>query len=505
VTQASPSTPPWPPRAVQLAWALAAVGVSLRIIRYAANRSLWLDEAFLAESVLTCTVRQLLTEPLLHWQAAPVGFLFLEKLAVNLLGTSEYALRLVPLIAGITSVPLFAAVARRLLPPAGGLAALALFACLEPLVYYSAEVKQYAVDVACALGIVFCTLRVLEVPRNFGRLVALGALGAAAIFLSHASMFVLAAMAALAVRLAPLGIVWLSLFAVNYLLFLRTLTRHSGLSSYWAGGYMPWDASALPWLARTLYSVYTDYGSMWLPLPFVAIGATALGAAWMWRENRRALSVCTLPILLTLAAAMLHRYPFSGRLILFLVPLVILLIGAGVQAVLDLRMRAQRVIAGALIAVILGPSVGLALYYVARPGRREEIKAVLAHVREHRQPGDVLYVWNHSRVPFRYYRDRFGIGPDRFEMTQMQCIPGNPVNPTESAYAEEFGQLRGRGRVWVLLTHWAALGGPDERAVILPVLDRMGTRLETHEAKGAMVILYDLAPAGRPAPEPPPR
>ena len=72
----------WDARMVRLTWWLVAAGVVLRLVRYAANRSLWLDEAFLAESTLTYGFRQLAGEPLLHWQAAPVGFLYLEKLPV---------------------------------------------------------------------------------------------------------------------------------------------------------------------------------------------------------------------------------------------------------------------------------------------------------------------------------------------------------------------------------------------------------------------------------------
>ena len=93
------------------------------MLRYAANRSLWLDEAYLTESILTYSARQLATTDFLHWQAAPVGFLLLEKLAVTLLGTGEHALRLVPLLAGVASVPLFYLVVRRSLPAAGGLVA----------------------------------------------------------------------------------------------------------------------------------------------------------------------------------------------------------------------------------------------------------------------------------------------------------------------------------------------------------------------------------------------
>src|SRR5687767_12002909 len=74
---------------------LVAFGALLRIIQYAANRSLWLDEAAFARNVLDRSFAQLLL-PLDYLQTPPMGFLLFEKLAVSVFGGSEYALRLLP-------------------------------------------------------------------------------------------------------------------------------------------------------------------------------------------------------------------------------------------------------------------------------------------------------------------------------------------------------------------------------------------------------------------------
>ena len=495
----------WTQRAARCAWALVATGIALRLIRYFANRSLWLDEAYLAESILTYSFRQLVTQELMHWQAAPVGFLLLEKLAVTSLGTSEYALRFVPLLAGLASVPLFYAVARRALPPTGGLLALAMFVLIEPLVYYSAEVKQYGTDVAIGLLILWLAQRLAERPDSTLRLALLAATGGAAMFLSHPAVFVLAAVGLVllgsflrggrggpALRLALVGGVWVALFVFNYAVFLQPLTRHPGLVTYWSPGYMPWDAGAVPWLGTSLYRVFSDYGSMWLPLPLVAVLAAVLGITWLWGRDRRVLGMIGLPILLALLGAALHRFPFSGRLILFLVPTVILLIGAGAQAALDRLLPRHRVLAMAFLLLLLGPSVGRAAFFAAFPPGREEIKAVLANVRDRKQPGDVIYVFHLSEVPFRYYRDRFGLGPDRFGISDVEWVAGKRIESTEPAFEDDLSRLRGRERVWVLLTHMRALGGPDEGAIVPRVLDCWGTRIDDQAARGARVMLYDL-------------
>jgi hypothetical protein len=521
------ATPSWSRRASRLAWLLVAAGVALRLVRFAANRSLWLDEAYLAESLLTFSFKQLATQPLLHWQAAPVGFLMLQKLAITLLGTSEFALRAVPLVAGVASMFLLRALLPHCLPPAGALVALAMFATVEPLVYYSAEAKQYAVDVAVCLAILLTAVGLFERPARAGRLVLLAAVGAAGILLSHPAVFALAGVALTlmgefgrarrpraAAALAIIGIGWAALFAANYALFLEPLTRHEGLRDYWAGAYMPRDegvAAGIAWLGRSLYDVFAEYGAMWLPLPAAGALAAAAGFVRLWRRDPGVLDLLMMPVVLAVAAAVVHRFPFAGRVILFVVPIALVLIGAGAQAVYEFGTRGlrQRLVAFAAILVLIGPSVGLAGYFAARPPGREEMADVLAHLRERKQPGDVLYVGHISQVPFGYYRDRYGLGPDRFDLSRMEWVAGARVDPTERAYADELARLAGSGRVWVLLTHMGALGGPDEGQIVPAVLDRMGKRLDDVSARGARLLLYDLnsgPPATAPATgSPPPR
>ena len=84
-------------------------GSALRIAPFLIDRSLWLDEAKLALNVLERSPAQLFA-PLDYDQAAPVGFLLLEKRAVMAFGEGERALRLVPLIAGLGALWLFALV-----------------------------------------------------------------------------------------------------------------------------------------------------------------------------------------------------------------------------------------------------------------------------------------------------------------------------------------------------------------------------------------------------------
>jgi uncharacterized membrane protein len=116
-----------------LSVAIMTVGVVLRVGRYLADRSLWLDESYLALNLMTRSYRGLL-ETLDYNQGAPIGFLWAERFMLSLFGDSELALRFFPLAVSIAALLLFYAVARDLLRSVAFLVGLLLFATIDPFV-----------------------------------------------------------------------------------------------------------------------------------------------------------------------------------------------------------------------------------------------------------------------------------------------------------------------------------------------------------------------------------
>ena len=88
-------------------WAgLIGLGWLVRLRPYWFNRSIWLDEAQLANNVIRHSLIELITAPLSSSQAAPIGFLVVTKLLVSWFSESEKVLRLLPLAAGMALVPI---------------------------------------------------------------------------------------------------------------------------------------------------------------------------------------------------------------------------------------------------------------------------------------------------------------------------------------------------------------------------------------------------------------
>ena len=81
---------------------LVGIGATLRLVQFAANASLWLDEVALVKGIVDLNVSQLITQPLPYDQVAPKGFLLVQKLAVTTLGSTDWVLGLFPFVCSLS-------------------------------------------------------------------------------------------------------------------------------------------------------------------------------------------------------------------------------------------------------------------------------------------------------------------------------------------------------------------------------------------------------------------
>ena len=489
------------------------VGAALRLLQYGVNRAIWLDEALVVSSVLGRDAVGLLTRPLDYGQTAPAGFLLLEKLATVLLGTGEYALRLVPLLAGLAALFLFPSVARRYVSGPARTVALALFALAPFLVYYSSEVKQYSLDALVSLA-VLAVAADLHARRPRAALWAL-AVGVIGVWLSQPAVFMLAGaglvLFAQAARrretarvrmLAGVGAAWLASFAASYAVSRRTLADPEYMQAFWRYGFLPRSTDAWTWLPERVARMFREplgvIGND--PLPWLgtlqAVAGFVLLVAGVWwtaRARRTRLALLGLPFVLMVAAAVVHAYPFasnylsSGRVLIFLIPSMVLVMGEGAVRIArwPRRSRGSLAVAAVAVALALAPSVGYAMLGV--PHVRAEVKPLLEYSAENRRPGDLLYVYYNARPQYEYYAPRYGWRPE-------DTVAGACSRMRPAAYVDDLARLRGRPRVWLLFVDGRGAGGYDERALMLRYLDHVGRRLDDRVSVGTSLYLYDLTP-----------
>ena len=484
-------------RAERLTRWLLAAGALLRVAQYLSNRSLWLDEAYLVSTILKRSFAGLLAPPD-YGQIVPIGFLALERAAVAIFGPSEYALRLVPLLAGIGSLYFFARVARRVLPEPAVPIAAALISFSGPLIGFSSELKQYSTDVLAALLLLDRALDALERPQRRGAFAGLAVAGAVLLWFSLPAVFTLAGIGATlagdALRsgerarlraVAAAGLLWIASFAALWLAFLRHIGRAPDVLAFWADAFLPFPPRSFVdvyWLPKNFGALFGD------PAGFVFRGlgilAFLVGGVVLLRESRERLALLLAPMLFALAASALRWYPFSGRTLLFLAPALYLLVALGIEEIREETSTRAPAVWAILLALLLFHPVLWSVRALFHPREKEEMKPALAYVRSHAAPGDRLYVYSAALPAFGYYEPRSGFPVDR-------TIPGAWVGETAGA-KRDVERIRG-GRVWVLFTHPIRPDGADDEARFLGLLDAAGRRLDAFFATGASVYLYDVS------------
>ena len=256
--------------------ALVLLGVALRLWAYAANPSFWLDEILLSRNILELPLGTLLTQPLQLDQVAPRGFLLAEKVAVLLLGETEFALRLFPFLCGIAGVFLFRRLAERALDGLAAPFAVALFAIGIPFIKYGAEVKQYEIDATVAILLVLLALDLYQREASTKRLLLVGVAGLVLTWFSQASVLVMAG-----IGLAPV-VQWLisrdptagkallvtmplwalaSVVAIAAGLQSMTPSTREFMDDFWRQGFLPLPLESLAdlrWFWDQALSVFTD-------------------------------------------------------------------------------------------------------------------------------------------------------------------------------------------------------------------------------------------------------
>lgn len=373
--EVGPCEPRWIVRAV---WALVALGVAARVLRFALRFPLWGDEAFVAANFIDRGYADLL-QPMDYHQVCPLGFLGLELSAVRLLGFNEFGLRIVPLAAGIAALLAFVRVSHLALRGWAWAWAVGVLAVGYYPVRHAAEAKPYSLDLLVAVLLLWPALRAWRAPREARWWWLLAAAAPAALLLSHPAVFVAGglslalawpvwsrgsrgALAAFAVYNATLLASFLALYAAFTGQQYSTEIGAGGMGEIWKDAFPPWREP----LRLAGWLVDTHTGHM---LAYPAGGkrggstATALAcaAALVWMARRRQwslMALITAPFGLALVAAALQRYPYGGsqRTMQYTAPLICLLAGLGAAWCLTLVRSAPR--RKALIAAAL---VGLAL------------------------------------------------------------------------------------------------------------------------------------------------
>lgn len=444
---------------------MVAVGVTARVARFLLPCGVWGDEAMLGLNLVTRDYAGL-TRQLDDRQVAPILFLWAEKFALDTLGMSEYAARLLPLLAGLAGLLLFWDFARRAVPPTAAVLAVGLMAVSAWPASMPADLKPYSGDLFWSALLLWLAARWHRRPERPWPLAALAAVVPLAVGSSYPVVFVAGGVSVFLLPLAWGGgwkaralfaaynVALVASFAAVYALVGRAQVDPAAgdtgefMLDYWRPGFPPDAARDVPlWLLDRhtnrgfAYPVGDNRGaSACTTLLFAA------GVVWCWRSGYRHLLVaCLVPFALNMVAAVMGKYPYTGcgRLSQHLAPAICLLAGAGWAALLGRvapRLSARLAVVRWVLAALVAFAVGALVLKALKPDRDGITRFAHGIHRELNivcRPGDrvVLPADQADDYPIRWYLIRLG---DRV----VRVRPGESLPPG--------------GRVWVMTSHLGA-------------------------------------------------
>lgn len=424
-------------------WILLAAGAALRLGLYVSRPSLSIDEAMTSLEIGARSVVGLL-HPLAYAQTAPPLFLWAVKVCTLFGGMNEYALRIVPLLAGLAVPLLVWRVGRRVLDSSGALLALAVAACAPTLVHYSVIVKPYMTDAAIALVLADRALGVLARPEDRATWGWLAFAGFVATLGSIPAAFLLGGVAAAialglqpikgvpAVRLVALAVVWGGAYLALYLALYRPVATSDYMQRFWSGAF--WSPARLAgWqlAGRAVMQSLVDRPAPILVI-VVVILALAAGFAVLARRGGRAIAALFgAPLFLILGASLLHRYPLSARVLLGVAPSAALCCAAGIAAIGSWNRAIAR---GASAATVLA----LVLVNVTHPYRTPALRPAIQDLTRAAAPTDAIYVSSGAVPAWAFYTTDWS-SPDTSYLRRVREWAGDPG-------AAGFHNLAPRGR-----------------------------------------------------------
>ncbi len=491
----------------------ATVGVALRVRMILLPRSLWLDEAALALNICGRSFADLL-KPLDHDQAAPIGFLFIERAMVGLFGRNETALRLFPFLASIFALVLLHQFCSKNMGRWAGVIAVALAGVLPSLFYFGGELKQYSSDVAAGLLILALTSDVLRRGLSPWRAGLLAVVGMVGVWISHPSVFLLAGTGATlilkgsidrryraAALMAAVSGCWLASFALEYELFLKGLQTNEFLNGFWDSAFLKFpptsakDLRLYPAIGIGIFeSMYQNSLADVDLAPRMGVLMAAswtLGVVALYRRGRRdLLALLVLPLAFAVLGSVLHKYPLKNRLALFTAAATVPMIAGGFAGLLTARDFTIRSVGAVLLGfALLLPTMQAAQFLVERP-RLHDARRVLTDVASQWRPGDIVVVDRYSVVPLLYYRS-FG---EVEGLRRMEISRSERSIVEAQDLAREIDRWKGRGRVWFLFDTTLPDPTNASMAVLMVLMDRAGERLGSSTSRRYSAYLYRLDP-----------
>ncbi|MBL7717971.1 MAG: glycosyltransferase family 39 protein [Flavipsychrobacter sp.] len=351
-------------------------------------------------------------------QYPPPGFLIIIKVFSALFGFSEYALRLYPFLCGIVALWLFYKVLKEYVSLPVLLYPLSILALGFIYIRYSAVVKQYSMDMVVVQSLILLAIKWDVADLSQRRFSAWWiVVGMLAIWSSMPSVFVLAA-------------IWTYYFLTIYKsreykkIFYLALIGAAWLLNFWVyyetmllqqieSGYLQFTTRRFRLNVTTLNPEHWKHNWLLIKDLLVELGGDKtlsiifhiamafLGGIYLFRNSARKAILLAMPVALCFLAVCLGKYTMMVRVWLFTFPLMLALIGVGIQVLAQQRGRLVKIVAFTCCLICTVNVTDFKTLAVRTES--EEITRNMDYALKWNITSENLYVQWSARYAFRYY------------------------------------------------------------------------------------------------------
>lgn len=467
------------------------IGVALALFQLIYDRSVWLDEAMLANNIINRSFYKLIL-PLENHQLSPIGYLFLLKVTGFCFNYHSIALRAVSFIAYIGCLYYSFILFRLLIKnQIAFLLSICLLVFNPLLLYYATEIKPYIFDVLATLIIIYYTIITTD---NTKKTTTLFFTFLIFFFFSHITIFLLLGSflylffnSKFKTKQLFVFILFLALslvFSCYYCSFLHHHPSSTHLQNYWESQHVFFDLKKTYLFYEKLKQICSNLLLQTCNVDCLFIFfciAFFSGAFVIIRQKKFSFLLLLLsPIFIHLLLSVLHLYPLESRLSLYYIPIILIVMGIFFTTFLQKINLKSPQFFSLVSTIVLFTYIFIFFKKTDFPFQREEIKPLLEILHKKTLPTETIFIYYASKPAFDFYKTT-----NSGKIANIQDF-GKTTYTSLPPFEKEL-QAMPTGKHWLLLSHEYH----GEIAHSIKYIQTHYQLLKMYHTKGAWLLYFE--------------
>lgn len=441
---------------------LACRGIYTSLFMNSVNRSLWIDEAFLASSFSKRSFWGIFIDGEFEYlQSAPLGWLWLVKILTILFGNTPYVLRTGSVLGFILILIFLTLIQLLFYESKFPFAAAAILSNVPVVLQYSNMFKPYITDgtVVLAITLVYGLWRKEKIDWKL-----LTFLWMCMIWFSQTACFMIGGFLLCELLFSCLhkekkailqtiiiGLLVVLSFSIYFFVWIRRMTSVTGMQNYWNSFFFPFPKSVsdLKYGLQLINSIFRRFDHAYM----IVLAFSVSGVVLSVLEKDRILISLFFGTAIAVFASLIHMYPIIDRLWCFSYPVFTLIACITLEKIAQRRRVFEFITAFVLVIVAIN-NTGFETYSRASNVYmyNQELQMEIDYLFDHMKKDDKVYVYSFSKPGFEYingYDNKsFGKG------TNNVIIGDADFDWTfQFDYKSEIEKILSNSNMWIVSSH----------------------------------------------------